>query len=250
MPAKRKSRGEDAAAAAPTGKGSKAATLEHYYSTQGLEKGAMAALIGKAHEASVPVTGLETEFCFNVSCETALSKKERDLVKWCLTETGYKLSDKSTLSASGHEFIVEVGPRMNFCTAWSTNCVSVLQAAEVSNISRVERSRRFKVLSKDKLSAEEKATFVALIHDRMTEMVYEKAITTFDSGLKAKPVKWVPVLKEGRKALEKINEELGLGTPPPTPPPVRGIDPGSRCALHAEIPRGWCLTERNGGRVR
>jgi len=211
MPAKRKSRGEDAAAAAPTGKGSKAATLEHYYSTQGLEKGAMAALIGKAHEASVPVTGLETEFCFNVSCETALSKKERDLVKWCLTETGYKLSDKSTLSASGHEFIVEVGPRMNFCTAWSTNCVSVLQAAEVSNISRVERSRRFKVLSKDKLSAEEKATFVALIHDRMTEMVYEKAITTFDSGLKAKPVKWVPVLKEGRKALEKINEELGLG---------------------------------------
>ena len=175
MPAKRKSRGEDAAGASPAkgaqAKGSKAATLEHYYSTQGLEKGAIAALIGKAHEASVPVTGLETEFCFNVACQTALSKKERDLVKWCLTETGYKLSDKSQLAASGHEFVVEVGPRMNFCTAWSTNCVSVLQAAEVSTISRVERSRRFKVLSNDKLSADQKATFTALIHDRMTEMV-------------------------------------------------------------------------------
>jgi len=214
MPVKRKrTSGEGADGSVMEAKGK---TLEHYYSTQGLEKGQVAALIGKANDIGVPVTALETEFCFNVACTTALSTKERDLLKWCLTESGCTLGDKSSLKASGNEFIVEVGPRMNFCTAWSTNCVSVLTAAEVGSVSRVERSRRFKVVSEAKLSDTQKSSFIALIHDRMTEMVYDKPLTTFDSGLTAKPVQWIPVLKEGRKALERINEELGLGSCPST----------------------------------
>lgn len=50
-----------------------------------------------------------------------------------------------------------------------------------------------------------------ILHDRMTEEVYPEPITTFDNGAKAVSVKTVPIMSEGRAALEKVNEELGLG---------------------------------------
>merc|ERR1719343_1415843 len=100
---------------------------------------------------------------------------------------------------------------MNFTSAWSTNCVSVLQAAGVAQVPRLERSRRFLVSCSSKLSGEQKDSFVSIIHDRMTEMVYENPLKSFDSGMVVKPVRWIPVLKEGRAALEKISDEMGLG---------------------------------------
>merc|ERR1719277_2863457 len=118
---------------------------------------------------------------------------------------------ETRLCPTGHDFVVEVGPRMNFTTAWSTNCVSVLRAAEVETVSRLERSRRFLVSSTTLLSKEEKATLIGVLHDRMTEMVYETPIRSFESGIVPKPVQWVPVLKEGRGALERFNKEMGLG---------------------------------------
>jgi hypothetical protein len=50
-----------------------------------------------------------------------------------------------------------------------------------------------------------------MLHDRMTEEEYTKALTSFATGAEAKPVKTVPIMKEGRAALEKINKEMGLG---------------------------------------
>jgi phosphoribosylformylglycinamidine synthase len=44
----------------------------------------------------------------------------------------------------------------------------------------------------------------------MTEQVYETPLESYDTGIEAKPTRTIPVMKEGRAALEKINEELGL----------------------------------------
>ena len=45
----------------------------------------------------------------------------------------------------------------------------------------------------------------------MTEEEYETPLTTFESGVKTEPVVRVPIMEEGRAALEKINKERGLG---------------------------------------
>ena len=45
----------------------------------------------------------------------------------------------------------------------------------------------------------------------MTEMVYEAPMTSFVPAMKPDPVTTVPILAEGRKALEHINSEWGLG---------------------------------------
>jgi phosphoribosylformylglycinamidine synthase len=44
----------------------------------------------------------------------------------------------------------------------------------------------------------------------MTECRYPEPLTTFETGVAPEPVREIPVLEEGRAALEKINREMGL----------------------------------------
>ena len=48
------------------------------------------------------------------------------------------------------------------------------------------------------------------VHDRMTEQVYLEPLKSFKSPVTPSPVFTVPVLEQGRRALEDINDELGL----------------------------------------
>jgi phosphoribosylformylglycinamidine synthase len=183
------------------------------YSRPGLEPGQVGRIVSKAKALGVPVVSLDTEFCFNVDVTTKLSSEQHKMVEWCLTENGHSMGSEATLVAdkSGMQLMVEVGPRFNFTSAWSTNCVSVLKAAEVPGIPRVERSRRHLFTLSEPWKPEHLTALLPVIHDRMTEMLYEKPVESFDAGYSVKPVKWVPVLSQGRKALEEINAELGLG---------------------------------------
>ena len=46
----------------------------------------------------------------------------------------------------------------------------------------------------------------------MTEEVYETPLVSFDSGIQvAQPTKIIPIMEQGRAALEQINDEMGLG---------------------------------------
>ena len=36
-------------------------------------------------------------------------------------------------------------------------------------------------------------------------------LTSFEAGVETKEIQWVPIMEEGRAALEKINDEMGLG---------------------------------------
>jgi hypothetical protein len=45
----------------------------------------------------------------------------------------------------------------------------------------------------------------------MTEEEYKVPLLSFDSGARPKPVKTIPIIEEGRAALETINQEMGLG---------------------------------------
>ncbi len=102
---------------------------------------------------------------------------------------------------------------MNFTTAWSTNAVSVCHACGLGKITRIERSRRYRLdLAKDAaLTKDQETAFLALVHDRMTECPYPAPLKTFETGIKPEPVRIIPLMEQGRAALEKINREMGLG---------------------------------------
>lgn len=193
--------------------------LFHFFRTPALSSFQTDGLLSTArHKVSRIITGIETEFCFNVASSSLLTADEMRLLRWLLAETfePEKFSNKSFFSPhsarNNPHLILEVGPRMSFTTAWSTNAVSVCHACGLRKITRIERSRRYQITHENKaMSREQRAVFLSLVHDRMTECLYPGPLTTFETGVVPEPVRVIPLREEGRTALEKINREMGLG---------------------------------------
>ncbi|KAL0341376.1 UNVERIFIED_CONTAM: putative phosphoribosylformylglycinamidine synthase, chloroplastic/mitochondrial [Sesamum radiatum] len=77
----------------------------------------------------------------------------------------------------------------------------------------LERSRRYMLYvapGSASLSDSQIAEFAALVHDRMTECIYNQKLTSFETNVVPEEVRYIPVMEKGRKALEEINEEMGL----------------------------------------
>lgn len=148
-----------------------------------------------------------------------MSTQDTGKVQWLFTETyepencrkdhSYFL-DQTTLSGQ-FSTVIEVGPRLAFSTAWSSNCVSMCEACDIKGVRRVERTRRFKVFSARKMTSAESTLFASMFYDRMTECVYEKPLETFVSNAQVKKHRVIQVLEKGPDALREINQEMGLG---------------------------------------
>ncbi|GAX81039.1 hypothetical protein CEUSTIGMA_g8474.t1 [Chlamydomonas eustigma] len=180
----------------------------------GLSDSASQTLLRKANaKVADVITSVDGEQCFNVGISSQLSGKEAETLAWLLRETfePERLTPESKFSPNNSSTtVVEVGPRSNFSTAFSTNAVSICGSTGLSKVTRMERSRRYLLTSSRPLTDVEKLAFAGLVHDRMTEEVYFKPATSFKVNAKPAPVFTVPVVKEGRQALEVINKEMGL----------------------------------------
>ena len=109
---------------------------------------------------------------------------------------------RESVALSSHfspDTVVEVGPRLNFATAWSSNMVSICHAIGLTSVSRVERSRRYFVDAKT-----DRESFAASRHDRMTECVYSESLATFETGIVPEPVYEVDLIAKGPDALQEI----------------------------------------------
>ena len=123
--------------------------LIHFYRTPIFSESEHHALLTSVQSrVSGNISNIQTEHCFNIAVEKALTPNEIKMLIWLLSETfePANFSDKSFLQGSDNAAIIEVGPRMNFSTAWSTNAVSICHACGLKNISRIERSRRYRFL--------------------------------------------------------------------------------------------------------
>ena len=164
------------------------------------------------------ITDVERESCFNVqlSIDGDLEPTQKDRLEWLLAETFEKNHlklEKSFFdeeSSPGKIWQVEFGPRMTFTSAFSSNATSICKACGVP-VERLELSRRYRFLLSDDISDTAIKELKKMLHDRMTEEEYDKPLTTFDNGAQPVPVETVPIMTEGRAALEKINAEKGLG---------------------------------------
>ena len=163
------------------------------------------------------ITDVERESCFNVQLSVSgdLEPVQKDKLEWLLAETFEKDCLKLEKSffddaPSSKVWQVEFGPRMTFTSAFSSNACSICKSCAIP-VERLELSRRYRFHLADDISDEAIKQLKAMLHDRMTEEEYTTALTSFDSGASPKPVKTIPIMAEGRAALEKINNEMGLG---------------------------------------
>ena len=183
----------------------------HLYRSPGLTPAQVRSALAHARETIPGLEGIETEVCFNVGLERPLEADELETLRWLLAETFEpdRFAERPFLGPDDGT-VIEVGPRMTFTTAFSTNAVAICNACGLGAVRRIERSRRYFLRTKTPPAAESIAQFLELVHDRMTEEPYPRPLSTFATGITPEPVRTIPVLAEGRAALERANREMGL----------------------------------------
>ena len=179
------------------------------------------------------LVSFDSEYCYAIEWVDVLPDYEK--LKWLLAETwepellsttsffiqrlhaDTKHGSPPNTDFSKHEYIVEYGPRLTFSTAWSTNATQICRSAGL-NIKRIERSRRLKLITNQPIDLPHYEHSLErlhnMLHDRMTEMIYTRPYPELlaDSLEHFTSVDWtvIDVLGEGKAAMEKVNQELGL----------------------------------------
>ncbi|XP_064407824.1 phosphoribosylformylglycinamidine synthase isoform X2 [Latimeria chalumnae] len=162
------------------------------------------------------ILDIKKEVCFNVNWTGSAppTSEERKKILWFFGSPfdPQSISEEPFLAALDGELLIEIGPRLNFSTAWSTNAVSVCQSIGLYAVDRIERSTRYLFRFKDSRgpSTEERVKVVSSLYDKMTECPYNQPIRSFEVAVRREKVNEVDILNHGRKTLERANSELGL----------------------------------------
>ena len=104
-----------------------------YYRWPALNEHAIERLVERARAAVPGLRAIESEWCFNV--ESASGAPDAAALAWLFSETfepeqfgaRSELARRAAAADGAAETVVlvEVGPRMTFASAWSTNAVSI-----------------------------------------------------------------------------------------------------------------------------
>lgn len=204
--------------------------IERFYKKPGLTKIRLQ-IIREKVKSIVPNLGpaearvsITSEICFNVEVQSGkLGENERKDLQWILAHSFEEgnLSPRSWIYADESEatsksLLIEIGPRLNFSTAWSTNAVSVCHAVGLQCVKRIEASIRYLIKTSgeydisSQLTKQEKELIVKSLHDPMTECQYHKPLESFDINVSPEPCYEIDVMGDGKIALEKANASLGL----------------------------------------
>ena len=118
-------------------------------------------------------------------------------------------------------------PRLGTISPWASKATDIAHNCGMTHVHRIERGVAYKVVLKSgilgssigapkKLSNEEIAAVIGLLHDRMTETVLRSAddASQLFSELEGKALESVDVLGLGKDALVRANTELGLAMSP------------------------------------
>lgn len=198
-----------------------------YYRFPGLSHSSTEECLKKLQNISPHVTRVLTETCFYIDMHdgSRLSDKDEEKLCWILSasfdeENLAKSSFLSgTLAQNSCQFtILEIGPRLNFQTSWSTNAVSVCHSIGLEQVKRIEKCLRYLIEVKYEDSAasnlncnsELKKSFANVLHDQMTQFVYQEPLKTFDVNINPDEFFEVDVMSRGISALEEVNQDLGL----------------------------------------
>jgi phosphoribosylformylglycinamidine synthase len=153
------------------------------------------------------VPELETvrlEYCFYVEVASPLKPEQSALLDWLLSETFEPGSYGHRSSLGGT--VLEVGPRVEIVTPWSTNATKICHACGLDSVIRMERSRRYQITARAgaALSSEHLQQIYTLLYDRMTEAPYLQPLLTFESDKRPDPVRLVPLIEQGLEALQRL----------------------------------------------
>jgi phosphoribosylformylglycinamidine synthase len=153
-----------------------------------------------------PHGATDREECYYIESDNAFDGDEQKKIEWLIRQP---LGVVSPVSVFKDDAVVEIGPRRSRITAFSSTAVANLAAMGVT-VRRVEMSTRYLIKPLfDAKRARDK--LIAAHFDQMVHEVYPAPLTDWGEEVAPEPVGIIPVLEQGRKALEDVNRERGLG---------------------------------------
>lgn len=123
----------------------------------------------------------------------------------------YGEAEPDLSAGSGHE-IIWVAPRLGTVSPWASKATDIAHACGLAGVRRIERAVAYSVRWTLEVTEAERAEALAQLHDPMTQGLYaeEAALAELFATEDPRPVRWVAVLEEGRAALVRANDELGM----------------------------------------
>jgi phosphoribosylformylglycinamidine synthase len=186
----------------------------NFFRTPALSEEKTARALAEIKAIAPEVSGLKTETCFYVDVKEPLNEVENEHLKWLLAETfePEKFGVSSFLPENGK---IMVGPRKSRLTQWSTSAQAIFNACLLGKINRVEASINYRPVflgEQISLTKDQQNLINAILHDPLTEEIYESPLDTFESGVIPEPVQLIPLLEKGKDALveEKFKKKYGL----------------------------------------
>jgi len=158
------------------------------------------------------VAGVSATYWHFVEAERSLTPPEHATLERLLTYGPHDSAD-----ADRGELLVVV-PRPGTLSPWSSKATDIARNCGLAAVARVERGIGFRVETRDgsPLAALDRAALLPLVHDRMTEAVLprlEDAQALF-AHFPPRPLTTIPLLAQGRAAIETANSALGLALAP------------------------------------
>jgi len=121
-------------------------------------------------------------------------------------------ADHPSTDATGPEVAhVVIAPRPGTISPWSSKATDILHNCGFDSVARVEWGTRY-TFRGDDLSREYLGPAVPLLLDRMTEAEVADPSVLF-AAVDPRPVVSVPILQQGRQAMQRANTEMGLALP-------------------------------------
>ncbi len=164
---------------------------------------------------SARISHFYAEFVHFAWFDGAISTDQEDTLGKILT---YGPKTNSESRDSTHDTLFLVVPRPGTISPWSSRATDIARHCGLQNIRRLERGIAYHVATPDgsPLSDKEKSAIKAVIHDRMTEVVFNDlndAAKLYHTAQPA-PLNSIDILTGGKAALNIANSELGLALSP------------------------------------
>jgi len=173
-------------------------------------------------EHRLPLQAIETQFVHLCDTDGELTNGEHAVLERLLTYGPSRETKPSSSGKSGLQLVAS--PRLGTISPWSSKATDIARLCGLSKIRRIERVIEYRLTLDNNalqpplhmLSAAQLSTLRHALIDPMTQVVFgtlDKCATLFRRE-EPRPLRTIPLLTEGRAALETANRELGLALAP------------------------------------
>jgi len=171
-------------------------------------------LLEQFAKLGLPVVALQARYEHVVWLQEQLDDKALGNLKALLD---YGTVPEAPVSEEG-ALVLRVYPRLGTVSPWASKATDIAHNCGLTQVRRIERGVRYVVglkrglLGNKKLTKEQVDALAQCLHDRMTQVVVDQDfdVAALFETRQGKPVETVPLMKQGRAALESANVQWGL----------------------------------------